>query len=297
MRVFGTGAIHPNMMWKIEKPKSLSRHKLDSNNSYCPIALALLKRLPFLRYVYDKCILQRRLPNQELILSWDGQRIMVRNPRHSLIGRELFLNGTWEPEVTNYICPKITQGMTVLDVGADIGYYTLLFAKRVGKDGRVVAFEPIPAAREKLEHNVRLNGYTNVTICDFALFSSNGQGILEGPFQLSRINPAKTTSEKQDIQIQTRVFDECVSKLQVQRIDLVKIDVEGAELDVLRGMEQSLENYHPILLIEVHPKHLSHFNYGPEDLLRLLEALNYRVHPVDKTSLDFRNGNVTICCT
>jgi FkbM family methyltransferase len=209
----------------------------------------------------------------------------------------MFLNGIWEPEVTKYICPKIAQGMTVIDVGADIGYYTLLFAKRVGRDGRVIAFEPIPSAREKLEHNVRLNGYTNVKICDFALFSSNGQAILEGPFQISRINPAKTTSEKKDIQIQTKIFDECVSKLKVQRIDLVKIDVEGAELDVLRGMEQSLEKYHPLLLIELHTKHLSHFNYGPEDLLRFLEVLNYRVHPVDKASLDFKNENTTIYCS
>jgi FkbM family methyltransferase len=209
----------------------------------------------------------------------------------------MFLNGIWEPEVTKHICPKIAQGMTVIDVGADIGYYTLLFAKRVGKEGRVIAFEPIPAAREKLEHNVRLNGYTNVTICDFALFSSNGQAILEGPFQLSRINPAKTTGEKKDIHIQTRVFDECVSKLKVQRIDLVKIDVEGAEVDVLHGMRHSLRKYHPALLIEVHPNALGCFNHSPEDLVKFLAAMKYCAHPIDKSSGDFENGNITIYCT
>jgi len=285
------------MMWKTERPKPPSRHKPDTNNFYFPIIRASLKRLPFLRYVYDKCFLQRRLPNQELILSWDGQRIMIRNPRHSLIGREMFLNGIWEPEVTKYICPRIAQGMTVIDVGADIGYYTLLFAKRVGTEGRVIAFEPIPSAIEKLEQNIRLNGYTNVTVCHYALFSSSGHAILESPFQLSRINPAKTTSEKKDIQVQTRVFDECVSNLKVQRIDLVKIDVEGAELDVLHGMRHSLERYHPALLIEVHPNTIGYFNHGSEDLVKFLAAMKYCTHPVDKSSLNFENGNITIYCT
>ena len=197
---------------------------------------------------------------------------------------------------TKYICPRITSGMMAIDIGADIGYYTLLFAKRVRKLGRVIAFEPIPSAIKMLERNIRLNNYGNVTVCDFALFSTNGSVILEAPRELSRINPGKISHETNGIEIQTRVFDECVPELDIQKIDLVKIDVEGAELDVLRGMRRSLEKYHPALLVEVHPNGLVHFNYRPEDLLEFLKDMKYYPRPVDQPALDFKNGNVTIYC-
>ena len=87
---------------------------------------------PYLQYLCYRC-LERCLPNRDLVVPWDGQQIMIRNPRQSLIGRDIILKGTWEAEVTSFICPRIVAGMTVLDVGADIGYYTLLFAKRVGE--------------------------------------------------------------------------------------------------------------------------------------------------------------------
>jgi FkbM family methyltransferase len=187
--------------------------------------------------------------------------------------------------------------MTAIDVGADTGYYTLLFAKRVGRLGRVVAFEPIPSARKVLEDNLRLNNYTNVTVCDFALFSSNGSVALEAPRDLSRIAPTKTCSDESAIEIQTRVFDEYASELETQRIDLVKIDVEGAELDVLLGMRGSIEKYHPALLIEIHPQHINHFDHTVEDLLGFLETMKYSLTPVDKPSLDFGNDNITVYCT
>lgn len=261
------------------------------------IARRAMYALPFLAYVYDRCLLQPSLPNEDITVAWDDQRIMIENPRHNVISQDILLKGVWEPEVTEYLCPRIKAGMTVIDVGADTGYYTLLFAKRVGRLGRVVAFEPIPSARETLEHNIRLNNYTNVTVCDFALFSSNGLFILEGPRELSRINPMRSGMQKGGIEIQTRIFDECTGGLNIRKIDVVKIDVEGAEMDVLHGMRQSLEKYHPELLVEVHPDHLAHFSYEHKDLLRFLESMKYRVQPVDRPDLNFKHGNITISCT
>lgn len=251
---------------------------------------------PSLQCLCHKC-LERCLPNKDLVVKWDGQQIMIRNPRQSVIGRDIILKGAWEAEVTSFICPGIVAGMTVLDVGADIGYYTLLFAKRVGEHGRVIAFEPISSAREKVEYNVVLNGYSNITVSHFALFSKSGATILEDPFQLSRINPAKSSSGKNDIEIQMVVFDEYASELDIKRIDLVKIDVEGAELDVLVGMRHSLEKYHPALLIEVHPEHIRHFDHTVDDMVGFLETMKYRIQAVDKPSIDFTGGNMTIYCT
>ncbi len=260
-------------------------------------ARRMLYRHPLLVRLCNKYVLQPSLPNEDLVLSWDGQRILIENPRHNVISQDMFLKGVWEPEVTEYICPRIKPGMTVIDVGADTGYYTLLFAKRVGRVGRVIAFEPIPSAREALKRNISLNNYTNITVCDFALYSSNSFTVLEAPREVSRINPRKTKNEKNCIQIQTRIFDECVPELNIQEIEMVKIDVEGAELDVLYGMRHSLEKYHPALLVEVHPNYLSHFSHTPEDLIRFLVDVKYSVHPVDKPSLGFDVGNITVYCS
>jgi FkbM family methyltransferase len=190
----------------------------------------------------------------------------------------------WEPQVTEYISQKIEKGMTVLDIGADIGYYTLLFAKRVSKNGRVIAFEPIPSAREKLLQNVKMNGYKHITVCDFALFSSNGSATLEGPLKISRIAPKREKKLKNDIEVQTRIFDECLQDLRINRIDIVKIDVEGAELDVLHGMKLSLSKYQPSVLVEIHPEGLKTFGYTSSDLFEFMESMGYRPHPISGTS-------------
>ena len=257
----------------------------------------VLYKQSFLTHLYNKFFLQPSLPDHDLVIDWDGQRIFIENPRRNIISQSLFLRGVWEPEVTEFITARIGPGMTAIDVGADTGYYTLLFAKRVGKLGRVVAFEPIPSARGVLEDNLRLNNYTNVTISDVALFSINGTMTLDAPRDLSRIAPNKTHSHESAIEIQTRVFDECVAELQLSTIDLVKIDVEGAELNVLLGMRGSIEEYHPALLIEIHPQHLAHFDHNVEDLIELLKNMKYRLTPVDKPLLDFTKDNVTAYCT
>jgi FkbM family methyltransferase len=257
----------------------------------------MIYRVPLLPYLYDRCLLQPSLPDESFELAWDGQQILIENPRRNLISRDLFLKGVWEPEVTEYIGPRVSSGMTTIDVGADTGYYTLFFAKRVGKPGRVVAFEPIPSAIDVLERNIRLNGYNNITVCNFALSSRNGSAILEAPRELSRIDMTKHTSNGNSIEIETRIFDECTTELDIRRIDLVKVDVEGAELDVLLGMRHSLEKHHPALLIEIHPHHITHFDHTVEDLLKFLETMKYSLDPVDKPSLDFTSGNITIYCT
>lgn len=253
----------------------------------------ILRRL--LRHVYNKWE-GRRLPGEDILVSWDGQQILARSPRESVIGRELFLRGVWEPEVTRYLCKKAAKGLTVLDVGADIGYYTLLLAKRVGNEGKVYAFEPIPDARKQLEYNISLNGYTNVAVCSFALFSSNGIAVLEEPLRVSRLNPEIKCVKENDIQVETKIFDEWARENRLKRMDLVKIDVEGAELDVLYGMQESIKKYCPVLVIEVHPGHLTRFNYCPDDLVRFLRSMGYSLSAVDKPSLSFENGNITIAC-
>ena len=260
------------------------------------ITQRILHRVVPIGHLYNRFLLQPSLPNENVVLPFDGQQILVHNPRKNVIGQEIFLRGCWEPEVTEYVCDRIRSGMTVLDVGADIGYYTLLFAKRVGPQGRILAFEPIPEALATLNYNIRLNRYQNVTVLEYGLYNENGSFILEGPLDVSRINPARSDQGKKDLTITTRVFDECARELGIRRIDLVKIDVEGAEMSVLEGMIHTLKAQHPALLVEVHPMYLGLFGHGAEGLIRFLWDMEYSIHPVDHPVLDLRGGNITIYC-
>jgi len=97
-----------------------------------------------------------------------------------LIGKPIYLTGLWEPKDTHFISSKINPGITVLDIGADIGYYTLVLAKLVGPKGSLFSFEPIPKAKWYLDKNIEMNGLVNVGTFDLALFHEPAMVSLEG---------------------------------------------------------------------------------------------------------------------
>ena len=239
----------------------------------------------------------RMLPDRDVVVACQGSRMLVRNPRRSVIGRSIYLNGYWEPEETERVVRETKPEMTVLDIGADVGYYTLLFARLVGKQGRVLAFEPIPKAREYLARNVSMNEYRNITILDFALFDRAGVVCLEAPFRLSRLNLAKQAESQDDVQVEMKVFDDWSAAEGIARVDLLKVDVEGAELGVLRGMRRRLESDRPVLIIEIHPEQLGAFGHSSAELVEFLASLGYtRLEPIDRPALDLSGGNITVLC-
>jgi len=238
----------------------------------------------------------KQIPDKDLVLPWNDMKILVRNPRKSLIGRSIFLERVWEPDATKFISSWIKPDMSVLDIGADIGYYTLLFAKIVGPKGRVYSFEPIPKAKWYLDKNIKINKLNNVKTFSFALFDKSGHVCLEDPFIKSKINPSKKTLCKNDILVEMKVFDNWRLKQVIDNINLVKIDVEGAEVNTLRGMKTTLQNEHPAILIEVHPSQLESFGFTAFDLIEFIKSFAYKITPVNKKTIDFSQGNITLFC-
>jgi len=241
-------------------------------------------------------IFKKKLPSGDVILPCNGLKILVRNPRKSLIGRSIYLSGLWEPETTDFVLMKMKPGVNVLDVGADIGYYTLLFAKLVGAKGNVYAFEPIPKAKYYLDKNVELNELKNVKTYGFALFDDAGMVCLEDPFNKSNINPQKKRLSKNDIQVEMKVFDGWRSEESIDRVDFMKLDVEGAEMNILRGMRETIEKDRPEILVELHPSQLKNFGFVPSDMLEFLTGFGYQIDPVDRPHIDFSQGNITLFC-
>jgi FkbM family methyltransferase len=176
----------------------------------------------------------------------------------------LYFGRAYEPATTQFIVGHLKQGSVFVDVGANLGYFSMLAAQRVGPEGRVLAFEPAPEAFGMLTSAVSRNRFTNVQPfkvalgdqdCEVELFLSNDPAN-DG---LSSITPfiehikSGALSAEHIVRVAAHRFDSLYVDPQFERIDLIKIDVEGAELGVLRGMENTFERFAPPkIIIETH---------------------------------------------
>jgi FkbM family methyltransferase len=161
-----------------------------------------------------------------------------------------------EDEIIDQFCPK--AGDTVVDVGAHIGLYTIIAAKRVGPTGKVIAIEPDPENCNLLKRNVELNRLTNVIILECAAFSSNTKlklylpGKERGFTKLSTVMSKRATTET-FLDVEGNTLDHLVLMQGISQVNWIKIDVEGAEYEVLKGATATLSVSNDIaLVIEVH---------------------------------------------
>ena len=201
------------------------------------------------------------------------------------IGQYIYLTGTYEPTTGTVIAALLEEGATMVDVGANVGYFTLLGASRVGAHGRVYAFEPIPNTRKRLLENLALNRTGNVTVMDAALSDEAGElEMYEGPAGhngLSSLRPLEHSARK--IQVQVSRLDDMAQDW--PRIDLIKIDVEGAEHKALLGMNALLSRDQPHIVIELTDSFLRQFGHSSNDLTAWLEALGYHAYRIDENAL------------
>lgn len=256
-----------------------------------------LNRSRLLYYLYHRFICldphELKLPNRDVTLKMDGQRFRVANPSKSVIGRAIFLTGVWEPDSTRFVGDRVQEGMTVADIGAHTGYYTMLFARLVGRGGRVLSFEPEDRGLAFLRENIRLNRYANTTVVPIAM-SNRVAPVTEwkqGYFPAGDLRVHE--DDGSTASTFTRTFDDVAEELEIDRLDLVKIDVEGSELHVLEGMQRSLNNWNPVILLEVHPGKLEQANRREAELKQFLSDQGYRWEMLTEPS---SSGVYTIWC-
>ena len=210
-----------------------------------------------------------------------GTSVEVTLP--SDFGRCLWVGGCFEPNETAFLASVLRPGMTVVDVGANIGLYTLLAAHLVAPGGTVVAVEPSPREQVSLRRNLAANGRFAVRVRTEALGRTDGTATLHvtdvehaGHNTLGAPVYADT-SVIDKIEVPVMTFDHLVREEGLERIDAVKIDVEGAEELVLRGGEASLRRFRPLVLLELQDTSLRTLGSSAEKVISLLESLDYRV--------------------
>ena len=187
-----------------------------------------------------------------------GMPFVVPDAERSSVSRRLIATGATEPRFTDVVRRLVAPGDHVLDVGANIGYFTCVMAQRAGRHGRVVAFEPVERPRAYLSHNADANGLGTVTVDGRALADWNGTGYLTLPAY--RLKAEVSGGERVAFEVAVRQLDDLAEELRIERVDLVKMDIEGAELRALTGMRSLLARHRPLLAIEVHPAFMA--GYG-----------------------------------
>lgn len=194
--------------------------------------------------------------------------------------------GSYEEEDSNMIMTLMPEKGVVFDIGANMGWYSLLSARK-SNDLQIHAFEPIPKTYSFLDQNIKLNNFSNIFSHNFG-FSDESKDLTfyfysEGSGNAS----SKNLSGRQDVDLVTcyvEKLDDYVSKNQI-KIDFIKCDVEGAELLVFKGAVNTIARDKPIIFTEILRKYSAKFNYNPNEIFDLLRNEGYSAFTVKGSTL------------
>ena len=159
----------------------------------------------------------------------------------------IYERGVYELGTVSVLQDFLKQGDTFIDVGANIGWLSLVGAKKVGKSGNVFAFEPVPSTSDILKSNKEINGFTQILLNQFALGNSE-ETVIIYPEKENRGGASILNHQSnKGIEIEVKRLD----NFQINsKVNVIKIDVEGFELDVLKGASETIKKDKPILIIE-----------------------------------------------
>jgi len=191
----------------------------------------------------------------------------------------------YEQEETTLLKKLLKKDMNVINIGANIGYFTLLAARQVGPQGKVFAFEPFPKTVELLQKNIDANGYSNVEVIPMAVSSKSGIAKLStGGSSLHNIISSREIKEMTVIEIPQTSIDDFVSKKQI-KIDFMIIDAEGSEPFILDGMKNTLENNPNLaIMIEFNPYTLDLAGSSAVEFLKIISNNEYLIYLIDETT-------------
>jgi FkbM family methyltransferase len=197
-----------------------------------------------------------------------GTRLML-----DLQSQKDYWLGTYEMELQQAIADRVKTGMVVYDLGANIGYVSLLLARAVGPTGIVFAFEALPANQERLAENLKLNSNKNIKLISKAVADKSGST----PFLVHSSGGMGKLSESDSdhtdtINVEAVSLDEFAFLGSNSPPQLIKMDIEGGEVLALRGMRRLLKEARPVLLIELHGKQAA------EAAWQTLRDANYSLH-------------------
>ena len=191
----------------------------------------------------------------EFVLDWHPETKLAVRMGNDL-SKQTYVGGCNEPNEMCFLANALKPGMTFVDAGAMEGIYTVLAAHKVGADGHVYAFEPSGWERQSLERNIEVNGFGQVKVFESALSDADGEGMLRiaddehcgqntlGGFVFQGVR------ETGRMPVPLARLDTVAVAQGWTRLDYVKVDVEGAEMKLLQGAEETLDRFQPVIVFE-----------------------------------------------
>ena len=230
----------------------------------------VLLRPPFLRRRVNALLLQMIPKNVQV----EGVTIAL-NPKDPIFFAAL-TTGVFETSETRFLRDKIKPGMRVLDIGANIGYYTALFSQWVGSEGLVTSFEPEPGNFHFLSETIAANQFTQTRAVNAAVGRAPGDALLflseynQGDHRVYQSTDAEHTAKDRTVSVPMVSIDTLISEQET--VDFIKMDVQGAEWMVLAGMRETIRrNPNVMLLTEFWPQGLRGAGGDPANFLRILQ--------------------------
>jgi FkbM family methyltransferase len=224
------------------------------------------------------------IPERIISFKCHGSEMYVDSNDEGLVP-SLF-KGIHEQPGTKLFQKLVQPGMVFLDIGANVGYYTLMAANLMKGNGRIYSFEPSPANYELLVKNIEVNGYTTVTAVPKAV--SNNLGKTE--FFLDKINIGGPSLCRDNmpvtagtIEVETTTLDDFFEReVGDTRIDLIKTDAQGAEGKIFEGAENIIENNQLTVIMEFWPFGLENMGTDPLGLLQRIQSYGFEISTIDE---------------
>ena len=230
-----------------------------------------------------KSILRRRAPQLgRVAVGYDDNRTRIYADLGTPLGLQLYRYGHRDPDI-ELVGRLLSRGDVFVDGGANVGLFTLVAAERVGKLGKVLAFEPGRVVRLRLLENVVLNGFQQVVVMPFALSSQPGEARLRVFDSAGAGLNHLVSGPNDDGDVETvacTTLDAAIVDGDRPRLRLVKLDLEGAEYDALSGASAILRESRPDILLEVEPAHLRRMGSNPDAIASLLRQTGYSFYRV-----------------
>jgi FkbM family methyltransferase len=229
------------------------------------------------------------LGDQTVLCRVLGKYLVYADAQETGITPHLCMDGYWESWITTVLARTLRPGWHCLDVGANHGYYTLVMADAVGPEGRVVPVEPTPRLAELLRETLDVNGFPNVVVAQQAATDREGQ-TLQLVVPARRSMNARISQEAGPTDTVVEVESTTIDALTREwpRVDLIKIDVEGAEESVWQGMQRtSADNAEIVVLLELNVDRYD----DPRGFLSLIQEAGFRLRYID---IDAEVKDVTV---
>ncbi len=204
------------------------------------------------------------------------------------VQQQIYFFGGYEPIEASLFLSLIKPGDTVLDIGANVGFYSLLLSKKVGEGGKVFSFEPVPKNFLQLQKNIEKSGSPkNIFLNQIAIWDQREQLKFSLGNQHDKncggFSAGEVENSIESFECSAMPLTEFVAKDQVGKVSAIKMDIEGAEWRALKGALAIITRDRPILLLEVCKATCSSFGYHPDELWKLFQPLNYSAYKIGAT--------------